>query len=130
LGNAEVFASAIERRGPAIECTYTHAHKKRIDRICDRTHTACDRAHLCVKPKSAAALLWRVLFLGFLQLGINTTIFRVSRVSLDSINRLVNTKKYTQDFGEEFTALKETIFWVYSFPFILFYEDDLHQYHV
>jgi hypothetical protein len=124
LGNTEVFASAIERMGLAIECTYTHAHKKRINRIYDRMHMACDRAHLCVKPKSAAALLWRVLFLGFLQLGINTTIFRVSKVSLDSINRLVNTEKHTRDFGEEFTALKETIFQVYSFPFILFYEDD------
>jgi hypothetical protein len=51
-------------------------------------------------------------------------IFRVSRVSLDSINRLVNTEKHTLHFGEEFTALKEAIFQVYSFPFILFYEDD------
>jgi hypothetical protein len=37
-------------------------------------------------------------------------IFRVSRVSLDSINRLVNTEKHTLHFGEEFTALKEAIF--------------------
>jgi hypothetical protein len=50
-------------------------------------------------------------------------IFRVSRVSLDSINKLVNTE-YTRNFGEEFMALKEAIFQVYSFPFILFYEDD------
>jgi hypothetical protein len=32
--------------------------------------------------------------------------FRVSRVSLDSINRLVNIEKHTRDFGEEFTTLK------------------------
>ena len=63
-----------------------------------------------MKTKSAATLFWRVLFLGFLQLGLNPTIFRVSRVSLDSINKLVNTKKDTHDFGEEFTALKEAIF--------------------
>jgi hypothetical protein len=42
-------------------------------------------------------------------------IFRVSRVSLDSINRLVNREKHKSDFGEEFTALKEAIFLVYSF---------------
>jgi hypothetical protein len=50
-------------------------------------------------------------------------IFRVSRVSLDSLNRLINIEKHTRDFGKEFTALKEAIFRVYSFPF-LFYEDD------
>jgi hypothetical protein len=44
-------------------------------------------------------------------------IFRASRVFLNSINRLVNTKKHTCDFGEEFTAFKEVIFHVYSFPF-------------
>jgi hypothetical protein len=63
-----------------------------------------------VKTKSAVALFWRVLILGFLQLGLNPTIFRVSRVSLDSLNRLVNTEKHTRNFGEEFTALKEAIF--------------------
>jgi hypothetical protein len=55
--------------------------------------------------KSAATLFWRVLFLGFLQLGLNPMIFKVSRVFLDFINRLVNTKKDTGDFGEEFTTL-------------------------
>jgi hypothetical protein len=44
-------------------------------------------------------------------------IFRVSRVSLDSINRLVNIEKHTCDFREEFMALKEAIFRVYSSPF-------------
>jgi hypothetical protein len=76
-----------------------------------------------VKTKFAAALFWRVLILGFLQLGLNPTICMVSRVSLDSINRLVNTEKHTRDFGEEFTTLEEAIFRVYSFPLILFYED-------
>jgi hypothetical protein len=71
---------------------------------------AYNRAHLYVNPKSAVALFWRVLILGFLQLGLNPTIFRVSRVSLDSINRLVNIEKYTRNFGEEFTTLKEAIF--------------------
>jgi hypothetical protein len=51
-------------------------------------------------------------------------IFRVSRILRDSIKRPVNTKKHTLNFGEEFTTLKEAIFQVYSFPFILFYEDD------
>ena len=60
----------------------------------------------------------------FVQLGLNPTIFCVSRVSLDSINRLVNIEKHTRDFGEEFTTLKEAIFWVLFFFFILFYEDD------
>jgi hypothetical protein len=55
---------------------------------------------------------------------INPTIFRVSRVSLDSINRLVNIEKHALNFVEEFMALKEAIFWVYTFPFVLFYEDD------
>ena len=50
-------------------------------------------------------------------MDLNPTIFGVSRILLDSINRLVNTEKHTRDFGEEFTALKEAIFWVYSFPF-------------
>jgi hypothetical protein len=55
---------------------------------------------------------------------LNPTIFRVSRVSLDSINRLVNIEKHALNFVEEFMALKEAIFWVYTFPFVLFYEDD------
>jgi hypothetical protein len=74
-----------------------------------------------MKTNFAATLFWRVLILGFLQLGLNPSSFRVSRVSLDSINRLVNTEKYTCDFGEEFTALKEAIFWVYSFPFCFYF---------
>ena len=45
----------------------------------------------------------------------NPMIFRVSRILLESINRPVNTEKHTRYFGEELTALKEAIFWVYSF---------------
>jgi hypothetical protein len=60
----------------------------------------------------------------FVQQGQNPMIFRVSRILLDSINRPVNTEKHTYNFREEFTAIKETIFRVYSFPFILFYDDD------
>ena len=63
-------------------------------------------------------ILESLILLGFLLVlvaqGLNPTIFRVS---LDFINRLVNTEKHTGDFEEEFTALKEAIFWVYSFSF-------------
>jgi hypothetical protein len=45
-------------------------------------------------------------------------ICRVSRVSSDSINRLVNIVKHTLDFGKKFMALKEAIFRVYSLPFL------------
>jgi hypothetical protein len=91
--------------------------------VIECTRPACDRVHLCVKTKSATALFWRVLILGFLQLGLNPTIFRVS---LNSTNRLVNTEKHTCNFGEEFIALKEAIFSsvFFSLYFILFYEDD------
>ena len=98
-------------------------HKE--DRLqCDRVHTAYDQTHLCVRTNSTATLFWKVLILGFLQLALNPTIFRVSRVPLDSINRLVNTKKHTCDFGEEFTTLKEANFRVLFFSFILFYVDN------
>jgi hypothetical protein len=130
--NAES-VGAIERRRPAIEHTSTrapklrsertcaHACKKKIDRICDQVHMACDQEHLCVKIKLATALFWKVLLLGFfVQQGRNPTIFRVSRASLDFINKLVNIEKHTRDFGEEFMILKEAIFRVYSFPLFYF----------
>jgi hypothetical protein len=47
-------------------------------------------------------------------------IFRVSRILLESINRPVNTEEDTRYFGEEFTAFKEAIFRVYSFPLFYF----------
>jgi hypothetical protein len=46
--------------------------------------------------------------------------FRVSRILLESINRPVNIERDTLFFGEEFTALKEAIFHVYSFPLFYF----------
>jgi hypothetical protein len=61
------------------------------------------------------------VLLGFLLVivaqGLNPTIFRVSGVSLDSINRLVNTEKHKHDFGKELMALQGSVFQVYSFPF-------------
>jgi hypothetical protein len=51
-------------------------------------------------------------------------IFRVSRVSLDFINRLVNTEKDKHDLEKNLRFSKKRFFRVYSFPFILFYEDD------
>jgi hypothetical protein len=76
-----------------------------------------------MKPTPAAALFWKFLILGFWLIlvvqGFNLTHFRVSRILLDSINRLVNIELDTCYFGEEFTAFKEMIFRVYSF--LLFY---------
>jgi putative NADPH-quinone reductase len=74
---------------------------------------------------NCSPILESSILLGFLlvlvALGLNPTIFRVSRASLDSINRLVNTEKDTRDFEEEFMALKEASFWVYSFPFYFYF---------
>jgi hypothetical protein len=71
--------------------------------------------------RKAAANLGNVILLGFCRVLVaqvlNPTILRVSRFSLDSINRLVNTEKHTRDFGEEFMGLQGSIFRVYSFPF-------------
>ena len=81
---------------------------------------------MCVKPKPAAALFWKFLVLGFgeslLHKDSNPTIFRVSRILLESINRPVNIEKHTRYFGEELTAFKEAIFRVYSFPLFYFRE--------
>jgi hypothetical protein len=41
------------------------------------------------------------------------------RVLLNSINRLVNIEKRTHALREELTSLLVSVFWVYSFPFIL-----------
>ena len=90
----------------------------------DRSQSNGDRAHLCVETKPAAALFWKFLVLGFykslLHKDSNPTIFRVSRILLESINRPVNTEEHTRYFGEELTAFKEAIFWVYSFPLFYF----------
>jgi hypothetical protein len=62
--------------------------------------------------------LSRSLILEGVILLLNPTIFKVSRVSLDSINRLVNTKKHTHDFGGELIALQESAFSVLFFSFL------------
>jgi hypothetical protein len=76
-----------------------------------------------MKPTPVATLFWKFLILGFWIILVaqefNLTRFRVSRILLDSINRPVNIEEHTRYFGEEFTAFKEMIFWVYSF--LLFY---------
>ena len=76
-----------------------------------------------MKPKPAAALFWKFLILGFckslLHKNSNPTIFKVSRILLESINRHVNTEEHTSYFGEELTVFNEAIFQVYSF--LLFY---------
>jgi hypothetical protein len=126
---------AIERRRPAIERTNARVPKARIKRTCIRArkkelnhsvieHTKCDRAHLCVKPTPAATLFWKFLVFRVLVTPCCTRIqpynFRVFRTLLDSLNRPVNTEKHTRNFGEEFTAFKEAIFRVYSFPLLYF----------
>ena len=79
---------------------------------------------MCMKPKPAAALFWKFLVLGLckslLHKDSNPTIFRVSRILLESINRPVNTEEHIHYFGEELTTLKESIFRVYSFPLFYF----------
>jgi hypothetical protein len=63
------------------------------------------------EAQSAAALFWKFLILGFcnslLHKDSNPTIFRVSRILLESINRPVNTEETHAILGEEFTAFKE-----------------------
>jgi hypothetical protein len=77
-----------------------------------------------VKPTPTTALFWKFLVFRVLVTPCCTRIqpydFRVSRTLLDSIIRPVNTEKHTCYFGEEFTALKEAIFRVYSFPLLYF----------
>jgi hypothetical protein len=48
-------------------------------------------------------------------------ILRASRILLNSINMLVNIKFHTHALGEELMALQGSVFWVYSFPFILLF---------
>jgi hypothetical protein len=72
--------------------------RRRGDRSpCDRSQLECERSHLRVKPKSAAAPFWKFLILGFcnslLHKDSNPTIFRVSRILLESINRPVNIEE-------------------------------------
>jgi hypothetical protein len=94
-----------------VEVERTCVCAQRGDRSpCDRSQPECERSHLRVKPKSAAARFWKFLILGFcnslLHKDSNPTIFRVSRILLESINRPVNIEK-THYFGEELTTFKE-----------------------
>jgi hypothetical protein len=93
--------------------------KKEIDRsVIERTKG--DRAHSCVKPTLAAVLFWKFLILGFWLIlvaqGFNLTHFRVSRILLDSINRLVNIEKEDTLFLEKNLLLS----WKRFSGFILF----------
>jgi hypothetical protein len=54
---------------------------------------------------------------------LNLKIFRVSRVFIDSVNRPINTEKYTQ-FWRKIYGSQGSDFSSLSFSFILFYEDD------
>jgi hypothetical protein len=127
MGKAGVSARAIDCRRPAIEHTSARVPMPRNTRTCARTHKKEDRsqlrssAPLREEQLSRNPILESVILLGFLLVlvaqGLNLTIFRVSRVFLDSINRLVNTKKHTGDFGEDLTAIQGSVFRVYSFPF-------------
>ena len=77
-------------------CNWAHQHSSAQDKerayLCSCAQEE-DRSQ-CVRTNSTTALFWRVGPSGILQLGLNPTIFRVSRVSLDSINRLLNTKTH------------------------------------
>jgi hypothetical protein len=117
---------AIERRRLRSNAPVSCAKEGNLS-LCDRSQPDGDRSHLCVTPKSVAALFWKFLILGFcnslLHKDSNPTIFRVSRILLESINRLVNTKERHTIFGEELTTFKEQFFGFILFLY-LFYEDD------
>ena len=77
---------------------------------------------------SHSPILESFILLGFLlvlvALGLNPMIFRVSRVSLDSINRLVNKEKTHVILEKNLRLLRKRFSGFILFPFILFYEDD------
>jgi hypothetical protein len=119
------------QRSSAQEEDRTHLRpraKERDRSQCDRSQPECERSHLCVKPKSAAALFWKFLILGFcnslLHKDSNPTIFRVSRILLESINRPVNTEERHAIFGRRIYGFQGSNFPGLFFSFILFYEDD------
>ena len=93
----------------------------------DRLQPDGDWVHLCMKPKPAATLFWKFLILGFckslLHKDSNLTIFRVSRILLESINRSVNTEEYTL-FWRRIDGFQGSDFQGLFLSFILFYEDD------
>ena len=107
---------------------HLHSRAKEGDRSHgDRLQPNGDRAHLCVKPKPTAALFWKFLILGFckslLHKDSNPTIFRVSRILLESINRPVNTEEHTL-FWRRIYGFQGSDFSGLFISFILFYEDD------
>ena len=73
-----------------------------IKRICAPVN------NVATSPILEIGLGFVLRFLGFLG---------ASRVPLNFINRLANTKLDTLDFGEELIALQGSAFRVYSFPF-------------
>ena len=121
MGKAEVL---LERSSAqAMERVHLRSWAQEEDRsqLRSSAHSLRSSAPMREDQVSRNPILESLILLGFFlvlgTLGLNPTIFRISRVSLDFINRLVNTEKHTCDFGEEFTALIEVIFPVYSFPF-------------
>ena len=73
-------------------------------------HTCTLENSVAVDPIMERALRLSLQFLGFL---------KAFRVPLNSINRLVNTKKDSHALGEELMALQGSVFQVYSFHSIL-----------
>ena len=64
------------------ERAHLHLCIQEEDRLqCDRAHTACDRAHLCVKTNLAAALFWKFCFIRvwliLVAQELNPMIFRI-----------------------------------------------------
>jgi hypothetical protein len=96
------FVKAIELRRLRLNAPMSCAKEGNLS-LCDRSQPDGDRSHLCVTPKLVATLFWKFLILGFcnslLHKDSNPTIFRVSRILLESINRLVNTKERETIFG-------------------------------
>ena len=101
--------------------THLRSHAKEGDRSQgDRSQPDYNRAQIWVKPKPAATLFWKFLVLGFckslLHKDSNPTIFRVSRILLESINRPVNIEKHRHAILEKNLRLSRKQF----FGFILF----------
>jgi hypothetical protein len=104
LGKVGVSARAIDCKSPVIECISAQASKPRNESTCARARKNEDQLQLRSSAPvheeqlSRGPILESVILLGFLLVlvaqGLNPTIFRVSRISLDSINRLVNIEKH------------------------------------
>jgi hypothetical protein len=93
----------IEHRRPAIERTSTRVLKARNEHTCNHACKKEDRSQLQLSTPvhedqlNRSPILESFILLGFCKVlvsqRLNPTICRVSRVSLDSINRLINTEK-------------------------------------